>query len=116
MSEYMDSDARADQERQEKYGMNRTVFWIYWAIMIVGVGTLLKLPEWAILVCCKSVVGDFEWRASENWSELPFFLSFWRWVFSVIFAGWLTWKLQEPRWKNPRMWKKEEPKPIEPPK
>lgn len=126
MSDYLDSDARAEQERQEKYGMKKTVFWIYWAIMIAGVGWWLQLVQWFILFCVKSVVSETTWLLWDSPSEgdylygsgtsLTDFLRMFRWVIAVVFAGWLTWKLQEPRWKNPRMWKKEEPKPIEPPK
>jgi len=125
MSE-LDFEAHAIQASQEKYGLRRTVFWIYWAILIAGVGWWLRLVQWLILFGVKSVVSGTTWALWDSPGEgdylyggrfsLTEFLTIFRWVFAVVFAGWLTWKLHEPRWKNPRMWKQEEPKPVESPK
>lgn len=106
--------------------MKKTVFWIYWAILIAGVGWWLQLVQRVILFCVRSAVSESTWLLwnspgegdylYESGTSLTDFLTMFRWVIAVVFAGWLTWKLQESRWKNPRMWKNEEPKPIEPPK
>lgn len=118
MSDYEGSDARADRERQAKYGMQTRVARLYWVILIGGVGWWLGVVQWLVFSCIKFVVSDATWWLSFNpdTGDWTGFVTMFRWIFSVIIAGWLTHKLDQARWKNPWMWKKEEPKPNDPPK